>query len=489
MHRVFSSRSLATLIGLGLSFAAASARSAPAAAVAYIEPCQAGTPDHDKAKAALAAFEKRLFAGDPSQPQPAAPAQKPAPAEDITSLNKAFEQLREMRCFALSRESHHVFGAESVLGLRTWWREGGDEWLASYLTLAGRPPASTYIVVPPEMPFDPELGTRSRQIPPELRCDDTPGCGQPAGSWERRAREMLTLYRRSSSAGDTEDIDDGAPDGRRCAAAAERAKEPERYRTWRSCIDSSRERISYALPIGRYRPITRGWLVVRGRRGHYTFCNEVRAYDLATGAAYILKDCGGLKLKDDGRVDGQRTRDGLASTDERGRVSVEALREAAWMMVLAPETRKRRNETLTVRLPATLRPRLPTRGSETVESSSDSVGFSTSESLLDFSIQDEGRVIMRGRVIWPSSAQLSDRYATSLLDIAEHGFAPGCPPAPLPAGVQLVLPPEPPEPPPVPPVGVRAYVTRAQPAPERDESKDPDPLGERLRRVSKAPCP
>ena len=485
MHRVLPyktrTRAAAALIGAGLSLAAASARSAPAAPAAYIEPCQAGTPDHDKAKAALAAFEKRLFAGDPGQPQPASPAPKPV-AEELTALNKAFEQLRDMRCFALSRESHHVFDADSVLALRTWWREGGGEWLAAYLTLAGKTPAETYIVLPPEMPLEPELGSRSGQIPPELRCDDTPGCGQPAGSWERRARETLELYR--SAHGDDSDAD--APDGRRCAAAAERAKEPERYRAWRSCMEESRKRVGYALPIGRYRPITRGWLVVRGRRGHYTFCNEVRAYDLATGAAYAAKDCGGLRLQDDGRVDGKRTRDGLLSQDERGRLSVEALREAAWMLVLAPETRKRRSESVLVRLPASLRPRLPARGSETISGFSDSVGFSSSESILDFSIQDQGRVITRGTLTWPSSAQLNDRYAASLLDVAEHGLAPGCPPAPLPAGLQLILPPEPPEPK---RTGEKAYVTPGKLPPERDHSKDPDPLGDRLRRASQASCP
>lgn len=487
MHRVLPSKTrslaaLTSLIGLGLSLAAGSARSAPDAPVAYIEPCQTGTPDHDKAKAALAAFEKRLFAGDPGQPQPASPAQKPV-AEDLATLNKAFEQLRGMRCLAMSSESHHVFDADSVLALRTWWREGGGEWLESYLTLAGKAPASTYIVLPPEMPFEPELGSRSGQIPAELRCDDTPGCGQPAGSWERRARETLSLYRGSSYGDDPEE---DLKESRRCTAAAERAKEPERYRTWRSCIGESRTRVGYALPIGRYRPLTRGWLVVRGRRGHYTFCDEVRAYDLATGAAYAVKDCGGLRLKDDGGVDGKRTRDGLVSQDERGRLPVEALREAAWMLVLAPETHKRRNEAMRVRLPAGLRPRLPARGSETITSSGDSVGFSTSDSILDFSIQDQGRVIMRGTPIWPSSSQLSERYAASLLDVAEHGLAPGCPPAPLPAGLQLVLPPEPPEPK---RTGEKAYVTPGKLPVERDHSKDPDPLGDRLRRASQASCP
>jgi len=47
----------------------------------------------------------------------------------------------------------------------------------------------------------------------------------------------------------------------------------------------------YAAGIA-LRAIDRGWLVLRGRRGHYDWANEIRAYDLATGAAYVVRDTG-----------------------------------------------------------------------------------------------------------------------------------------------------------------------------------------------------
>jgi hypothetical protein len=73
--------------------------------------------------------------------------------------------------------------------------------------------------------------------------------------------------------------------------------------------------------------------VIHGRRGHYDFCDEIRAYDLATGAAYLAKRCDGLiRLwtgegcdPDAGRIQTQA-----------GQVVRENLREAAWMLLLAP---------------------------------------------------------------------------------------------------------------------------------------------------------
>lgn len=44
-----------------------------------------------------------------------------------------------------------------------------------------------------------------------------------------------------------------------------------------------------------------GWFILRGRRGHYRFSDEVRAYDLATGAAYVARSEAALALGGVGR--------------------------------------------------------------------------------------------------------------------------------------------------------------------------------------------
>jgi hypothetical protein len=48
-------------------------------------------------------------------------------------------------------------------------------------------------------------------------------------------------------------------------------------------------------------------IVIRGRRGHYDFCDELGAYDMETGAAYVAKSCSGLHLRTDGSVDFEGT--------------------------------------------------------------------------------------------------------------------------------------------------------------------------------------
>jgi len=47
-----------------------------------------------------------------------------------------------------------------------------------------------------------------------------------------------------------------------------------------------------------------------------------------------------------------------------------------------------------------------------------------------------GKARASGQVLYPGSARLSaSGYPTWLLDVAERGLQPGCPPAPLPRGI------------------------------------------------------
>ena len=77
--------------------------------------------------------------------------------------------------------------------------------------------------------------------------------------------------------------------------------------------------------------------MIRGRRGHYEFCDELGVYDLETGAAYLAKSCSALHLRPGGRVNFEATNAARKAVVEAGRVNVANLREAVWMILLAPQ--------------------------------------------------------------------------------------------------------------------------------------------------------
>ena len=123
---------------------------------------------------------------------------------------------------------------------------------------------------------------------------------------------------------------------RECAEKASSSSVEERYQTWRDCIERQRPQ-TVALPLGEFKAPTAGWIVISGRRGHYDFCDTTRAYNLATGAAFISDSCSGLALRGDGTVDVGATNSARAERTNAGRVPVENLREAVWMMLVRDE--------------------------------------------------------------------------------------------------------------------------------------------------------
>ncbi|MFO0672345.1 MAG: hypothetical protein U0235_22425 [Polyangiaceae bacterium] len=121
-----------------------------------------------------------------------------------------------------------------------------------------------------------------------------------------------------------------------CEKRAAALPELERFADFRDCMRESTTPTTM-LPLGSFKAPREGWLVVRGRRGHYSFCDETRAYDLATGSAYVVRSCGGLSLRNDGSVDHGKTRATQKRSDEAGRLAVDALREAAFVMALTED--------------------------------------------------------------------------------------------------------------------------------------------------------
>jgi hypothetical protein len=216
----------------------------------------------------------------------------------------------------------------------------------------------------------------------------------------------------------------------RCEAEVRKKGTTPEYAKWMECLAEHRVP-DWALPLGRVRAPDRGWLVIRGRRGHYEFCDELGVYDVETGAAYVAKSCSGLRLRADGSVNFEATNTARKATFEAGRLDVANLREAVWMILLAPQSEK-------VFLSADYFP-IP-KGMVPTPPESDAGGYvgsmwaNSGQTVLSWSwLSADGQVLASGTLTWPGSYAAPESHAADLLRIAEVGLRSECPPAKLPA--------------------------------------------------------
>jgi hypothetical protein len=80
----------------------------------------------------------------------------------------------------------------------------------------------------------------------------------------------------------------------------------DRYERWRTCLETLSLK-PRKLALGSLKVPAQGWATFRGRRGHQSFCDELRAYDLATGSAYIAAVCSSQSLLPAGAVSRTQT--------------------------------------------------------------------------------------------------------------------------------------------------------------------------------------
>lgn len=202
----------------------------------------------------------------------------------------------------------------------------------------------------------------------------------------------------------------------------------QRLRRWLACVDEARETRA-ALPLGRFRAPVTGWIVTRSHRGARAFCDELRAYDLATGAAYVASSCGREVLTEDGS---HRDRDATDRTRRlsftAGQVPLDALREAALIAMVASWSEEAlADEVTTELLPANV----------PLEWDDDGItmrGISRCGGPLPtWEWVDGSRTIARGT----SDGAVSE-YADELWEATDARLAPGCPLAALPV---IVTPP------------------------------------------------
>ena len=283
------------------------------------QPCSPGSPDHHTATNAVEMLGQAIDAlpvdGDP------------------TPVYQKLRALVETRCFAAANVLWAASPADSARAIKTFWRNGGRAWIEFPLKIT----QVQRVVTAPTM-----RKTLRGNHPLACAPTDTQ-CGQKTHRWRQHAKSKLVKAAQRRHLALANDEAQVAPTESLCAQKGQMAESQERFAAWLDCIRKVPV-ARRALMLGNTRTPDRGWLLIRGRRGHYSFCDEIRAYDLATGSAAISRSCGGLVLRPNGTVDGARTAARQRIVAEQGRIPVDILREAAWMILMSSETQSQVSE-------------------------------------------------------------------------------------------------------------------------------------------------
>jgi hypothetical protein len=383
------------------------ARAAPAAA----DPCRQDTSVRARAEERLRGLGRRIEAlGD---------------AAPIGELVRELETLLGEPCFGASRAGRaRLPPLDSALALRDWWQRGGADWLSTGLERSeDDPDAAQRLMIPPDARPTLTLDTAPNSPIAPLLCPlAESGCGIETSGFLVRAERHL------------HDPTAEPPHRDRavaaCAAAARKQPADRRSAAFRGCVEPLRGSYS-ALPLVRLRLPKSGWLVLRGRRGHYQYCDELRAYELATGSAWIVKSCDRLFHFE------TPPQPGGGIVVETGRLTTEHLREAAWFLMIAPFITPAFHPfsdryTLPADLPLRpLDPRAPAPEAPRV------IVTSSGQTEIAWTWAQAGAALASGHFTWDGMAAPS-RYAMQLVEVVEAGLRPGCaptaPPVPLPGG-------------------------------------------------------
>ena len=276
-----------------------------------------------------------------------------------------------------------------------------------------------------------------------LLCSESAAeCGTETRGWVARAnRAFREQHDREDESRRRESTDPETQYNRsehiaRCGESTADLPRQARYAAWYDCVHALHPVYSL-LPRGRFRAPVRGWFIIRGRRGHYAFCDEIRAYDLATGAAHFISRCSRRIYGRSGLPDGEHTR-----TEEvfSGRVPLDNLREAALLTFLAPQVQQNMvPEAVNIT-------DVPPDLERVWDPSAEGLGysgmglsgwFSSGQTSLHWSYILDGRERAQGSLIWPVAAHEGQNHAASLLATAERGLVRGCAPANIPPNLPL----------------------------------------------------
>jgi hypothetical protein len=352
------------------------------------------------------------------------------PGDNHTAANEALIALSGHRCMLLSRIAPDQLRAEAAPALINFWDNGGKYWIESHLELAtkrsiSRPPAMRKVVATETRPGHPVVS---------MLCPlGDQACGEETNGWWRRAETFFRL--KAAPIPRARRIDPANPDmtppwqaapsltEEDCRKDVITAPDAERFSFWDRCVDGIRK-AGFLMPLGRLKAPTSGWLVVRGRRGHYGYCDEVRMYSLATGDAYISSSCSHLMQLIAGNGVPDRKRQVA-----RGSVLVDNIREVAWMLLQQRETIDDFVNGDNFTIPAGID---PVKGSENPFLSVRPTRLqmvSSDQTTLAWALTDAaGKNLDSGKVTFPSDYLGGPNdHALELLQIAEAGFSAGCP--------------------------------------------------------------
>jgi hypothetical protein len=323
-------------------------------------------------------------------------------------------------------------GPISVMALRAWWGAGGKQAVQHRLLPADR--ASKQSVVAPSLRNAYTLETHRHDRLAPLFCPAADrGCGAEASAYVRDVDLLLerAMLREAPPPRGLADVQD------ECADKARAEPEPGlRRASFDACIEQAVP-LRTLVPLGRFRA-PRGWLVLRGRRGHYGFCDELRAYHLESGAAYVARRCSELTFGAGGNVDHEATSRKAGLSVEAGAMSRYALRRLGLLLALHDRLdRDVRPEGMIIAAPADLPPPDPNQGA--IGGSSGSSWGHSGQTQIAFRLSEGATpgALAEGHFLWPNSADVFEQVAGELVNAAEASFRPGCVPASLPPGLEL----------------------------------------------------
>ena len=348
------------------------------------------------------------------------------PAALPFALLERLAKLASSKCFEIGGDFH--VAAKTGLSLQTYWKDGGSSNFEAPLGLGGKSERWVFSAPSARRAFTRETDPKSPLA--HLLCPaGVETCGAETAGWARRAEAVFAAagelehlrhdWRRGGGSGGGDD------DG--CEAVAKAAPARRRFELWRDCMLASAYSQT-ALPIGYFRAPKDGWLVIEGRRGHYDFCDETRAYDLAHGSATVIGSCSALALRKGGSVDVRKTDGNRQLVVQLGRVPVETLREAAWMILFMDEVdRGVQLHSLGLQVPGWIEVMRARDDDEGGVYGGSAVGRSTAQTTLRWRITRPSGLVKSGELTFPYDHDPAENHAVQLLQIAESAFAEGCP--------------------------------------------------------------
>ena len=357
--------------------------------------------------------------------------------KDNESIRSVYADLKSFRIHpCLAYAPGYIFPDDKkvhAMGLKHFWNRGAQGYFETLLALLRPATAPRHFFPLPGIPVILGKSAEAQKSLEPLLCpvnDET--CARQTNGWRLRAQDFFEQKAKSKTEREREKgLKKGyAQHPEQCLSLGRDGQPPTHMGEWMQCVQGTAMQTT-TLPLGRLRVPKQGWMVIRGRRGHYRFCDEIGAYHLGTGATYVVSSCSGLFLRRQGRVDQQATNARRQVQVKTGRVSVDNLREAVWMLLLAEHVGP---EIIVQSTGVEIPTHLPFKWTpSSFFLRGDSMSFGSNQTQLSWTLHGVTNVVATGALTWPRDPnQAAYEHAAALIQVAEESFVEGCAPARLP---------------------------------------------------------